>query len=211
MAEDTIEPTTGGTAAAKTRNKPVAPAKVGATAAAPEVQPDQDVGTMPPMDDAAGGAGSTAKAGNVLKEGATKLAKEATGKARDYIAEGKNRAGDALDEVSRLMGDAASTVDERLGPQYGQYARSAADGISGFAENLKGKEIDDLLADAQQLVRKSPAVAIGVAAALGFVIARLVKAGLEPAAPASGNDKADPSGATPGSGPAASAPPAVDL
>lgn len=209
MAEDTIKPTAGGTAATKT--KPVAPAKVGATAAAPEVQPDQDIGATPHGDDAAGGTGSTAKAGNVLKEGATKLAKEATGKAKDYIAEGKNRAGDALDEVSRLMGDAANTVDERLGPQYGQYARSAADGISGFAENLKGKEIDDLLADAQQLVRKSPAVAIGVAAALGFVLARLVKAGLEPAASEGGQEMGDPSGATSGSGPAGSPPSTVDL
>ena len=179
MAEDTIEPSVTTT----TKPKPTGPAKAAATSAGPEASPTADavlaIDTMPPMDDAAG-----PNAARALKDGAAKLAKEATGKARDYIEEGKNRAGGALDEVSRLMGDAATTVDERLGPQYGQYARSAAEGIAGFSESLKGKEIEDLLADAQQLVRKSPAVAIGVAAALGFVVARLVKAGLEPASPA---------------------------
>ncbi len=126
-------------------------------------------------------AGSTGTATQAIKDGAGKLAKQATDKARDYVAEGKTRAGGALDEVSRLMGDAATTVDEKLGPQYGQYARTAAEGIAGFSESLKGKEIEDLMADAQNFVRKSPAVAIGVAAALGFVLARLVKAGFDTA------------------------------
>lgn len=124
-------------------------------------------------------------AAQTIKDGAGKLARQATDKARDYVAEGKNRAGGALDEVSRLMEDAATTVDEKIGPQYGQYARTAAEGIAGFSESLKGKEIEDLMADATAFVRKSPAVAIGIAAALGFVVARLVKAGLDAADEAS--------------------------
>lgn len=132
-------------------------------------------------DVAADAAAKATSAAQTLKDSAAKLAREAGDKARDYVAEGKNRAGSALDEVSRLMGDAAATVDDKLGPQYGRYARSAADGIASFSDGLKGKEIEDLLADAQGFVRKSPAVAIGIAAALGFVVARLVKAGLDAA------------------------------
>lgn len=120
-------------------------------------------------DDSAQGAG--------FKDQAQKFARQAADKARDLGAEGKERAADALGEVSRMMGNAADTVDEKLGAQYGKYARSAAEGLGSFSENLKAKEIDDLLADAQNFVRKSPAVAIGVAAALGFVIARLVRSG----------------------------------
>lgn len=119
------------------------------------------------------------EAGTSFKGGATNFAKQAADKARDLAADGKARAGDALDEVSRLMGNAADTVDEKLGANYGQYARSAADSIASFSEGLKAKEIDDLVADVQGFVRKSPAVAIGIAAALGFVVARLVKAGME--------------------------------
>ncbi|MBA3880567.1 MAG: hypothetical protein C0500_12725 [Sphingobium sp.] len=119
------------------------------------------------------------EAGASFKDGAANFAKQAAEKARDLAADGKARAGDALDEVSRLMGNAADTVDEKLGANYGQYARSAADSIASFSEGLKAKEIDDLVADVQGFVRKSPAVAIGIAAALGFVVARLVKAGLD--------------------------------
>lgn len=120
-------------------------------------------------------------ASQTIKDGAAKLARQATDKARDYVAEGKTRAGGALDEVSRLMVDAADTVDAKIGPEYGQYARTAAEGIAGFSESLKAKEMEDLLADATAFVKKSPVVAIGVAAALGFVVARLVKAGLDAA------------------------------
>ena len=81
-----------------------------------------------------------------------------------------------------MLTDAAGQVDEKLGQQYGQYARSAADQVQGFAETVKGKDVEDLLEDARRFVRASPAAAIGVAAALGFAVARLVQAGVEPAA-----------------------------
>ncbi|CAN5508333.1 hypothetical protein BH09PSE4_BH09PSE4_07700 [soil metagenome] len=120
-------------------------------------------------------------AGSAIRDGASKLTQQATEKARSYAEEGKNITADGLDEFSKLMGDAASSVDERLGPQYGKYARSAADAISNFSTSIKSKEIDTLIADARDLVKKSPAVAIGTAAAVGFAIARLIKAGLDAA------------------------------
>ena len=116
-----------------------------------------------------------------LKDSAGKFAREAGDKARNYVADGKNKAGSALDDVAKMIEDAAATVDEKIGPQYGTYARSAAQGIANLSEGLKGKDVEDLIADAQGFVRKSPAVAIGIAAALGFVVARLVKAGLDTA------------------------------
>lgn len=124
-------------------------------------------------------AGSTTGAKQTLKDEASKLSAKATEKARGLADEGKARATGALDEFSKLMEDAAGTVDEKLGEQYGQYARSAAQAISGFSDNLRGKEVDDLIADASDFVRKSPAIAIGTAAALGFVLARIVKAGAD--------------------------------
>lgn len=127
-----------------------------------------------------------------LKQQASDFAKQAADKARTAAADGKARAGDALHTASRLMDDAAKAVDEKLGSQYGQYAHSAAEKIAGLGDTLQTKEIDELIEDAQNFVRKSPAVAIGIAAALGFVVARLVKAGLDHndgdgAAPADGD------------------------
>ena len=90
-----------------------------------------------------------------------------------------------LDEFAKLIDDAANRVDEKLGEQYGGYARSAADAVAGFASQLRGKDVDQLFDDARDFVKKSPAVAIGTAAALGFVLARLVKAGLSDETPPS--------------------------
>ncbi len=114
-----------------------------------------------------------------LKDEAGKLTASGLDKAKAYAVDGKDRAGGALDEFAKLMTDAASTVDDRLGAQYGDYARSAANSLTGFADTLRNKDIDELLGDARELVKKSPAVAIGTAAAIGFVLARLVKSGLD--------------------------------
>ena len=102
---------------------------------------------------------------------------QATDKARDYAGQGVGKATDALDEAARFLEDTARTIEEKLGPQYGRYGFSAAESVSGFAEQLRGKEVDELVDDVRNLVRKSPAVAIGAAVGLGFVLARLAKAG----------------------------------
>ncbi|WEK00722.1 MAG: hypothetical protein P0Y59_03230 [Candidatus Sphingomonas phytovorans] len=116
-----------------------------------------------------------------LKDSASKLGKEAGDKARAYAEDGKARAGGVLDELAKMMTDAAGTVDEKVGPQYGQYARSAADAVSGFSDSIKQKNLDDLIEDARGFVKKSPAIAIGTAAAIGFVLVRLIKSGIDAA------------------------------
>lgn len=131
---------------------------------------------------------------------------QASDKARDYAGQGVTRATDALDEAARFLEDTARSVEEKLGPQYGRYGFSAAESLSGFAEQLRGKDVDELVEDVRGFVRKSPAVAIGAAVGLGFVLARLAKAGAGfeandnrggGTATASG-DTAGPSPATPG-------------
>lgn len=114
-----------------------------------------------------------------LKDNVVKFANDAGEKAKVFAEDGKSRAGGALDELSKMLHDAAGTVDEKVGEQYGHYARSAADAVANFSESLKAKQVDDLIDDARDFVKKSPAVAIGTAAAIGFVLARLVKAGLD--------------------------------
>lgn len=132
---------------------------------------------------AGGGSGTGEKTGTVqlLKSEAGKLGEEATSKARSLVGDGKDRATAKLGEFSQLLNDAADTVDEKLGEQYGKYARDAATRVTGFADSLADKDIDDLLDDARGFVRASPAVAIGTAAAVGFVLARLLHAGVDAA------------------------------
>ncbi|WP_242140062.1 MULTISPECIES: hypothetical protein [unclassified Sphingomonas] len=120
----------------------------------------------------------TSGAAQLFKDGTDKLGKEVVDRAKSYAEDGKARAGTALDEIVQMINDAAGTVDDKLGSQYGQYARTAADKVQGFSEGLKAKQLDDLIEDARGFVQKSPAVAIGTAAALGFVLVRLIQSGL---------------------------------
>lgn len=124
-------------------------------------------------------AGIVAGAKQALRDNVAKGREQATDKARVYAEDGKAKATDALGQLSQMLNDAASQVDEKLGAQYGQYARAAADRVQGFSSVIDEKSVDDLIADARELVRKSPAVAVGVAAGVGFVVARLLTAGID--------------------------------
>lgn len=131
-------------------------------------------------DDTGGTAGTRKrdKAVAQIKEKSATLRDQATGKAREYAVDGKTRAADALGEFSTAVSESARTIDERLGAEYGDYARRAADAVSGFADTLRTKDVDELMEDARAIVRKSPVVAIGTAAAVGFALVRLLKSGM---------------------------------
>ncbi|MDB5686383.1 MAG: hypothetical protein JWR77_972 [Rhizorhabdus sp.] len=115
---------------------------------------------------------------------------QAGAKAREYAGLGKDKTVEALDNVATLVSDAAKAVDEKLGDQYGGYIRQAADAVTGFADTLRAKDADDLVNGARDAVRSSPAIAIAAAAAVGFLVARVVKSGF--AEKAANDDTAAP-------------------
>jgi hypothetical protein len=134
----------------------------------------------------ASGGGGTGGVTEQLRSQAYQLRDQGVGRVREFAVGGKTRASDALEELSRVFADTAETIDERMGRDYGEYARKASDAVSSFAETLRSKEVDDLYDDVTNAVRKSPGIAIGVAAVVGFALARVVKAGLSEGS-ASGN------------------------
>ena len=137
-----------------------------------------------------GGADSGAPVGEQIKGQIYNLRDQAGGKVREFADTGKTRATDMLEELSRVVADTADSIDERLGNNYGEYARKAADGVSGFADSLRGKEVDELYDNVRSAVRKSPGLAIGIAAVVGFTLVRLVKAGMPEENEGTGGGKA---------------------
>ena len=133
------------------------------------------------FDDTGGTSAGSSTAGikEQLKEGASGLQAQAGEKIRTFAETGKERATSALDDLTQLVNDAAGEIDERLGSEYGEYARRAADAVSNFADSIRGKDVDELYEDGKALVRKSPGVALGIAAVVGFTLVRVVKTGLE--------------------------------
>ena len=119
------------------------------------------------------------KAVESLRTGSEKLSGQAADKARGLVGQGLERSSEALANVSKLVGDTATQLDERLGQQYGDFARKAATTIEDTANRLASKDADELIDDTRTFVRNSPGVALAGAAVLGFALVRLVKSGLD--------------------------------
>jgi ElaB/YqjD/DUF883 family membrane-anchored ribosome-binding protein len=125
------------------------------------------------------GASGTDRLVSQVKDQVTNLRGQAAERARGFADDGKGRVTGLLEDVSEVINDAARSVDERLGADYGDYAHRAADAVAGFAGRIRGKSVDDIIDDTKDFVRKSPVVAIGIAAVAGFALIRVVKAGLD--------------------------------
>ena len=124
-----------------------------------------------------------------VRSSGEKLSGQAAEKARGLVGQGLERGAEALANVGKLVGDTADGLDERLGAEYGDYARKAAGAIEDAANSLASKDADELIDDTRNFVRKSPGVALAGAAIVGFAIARLIKSGLTPSDDDSGNSK----------------------
>lgn len=152
-------------------------------AAKPKAAPKKATATTKPAVDAkavAKAAPLKGKAEDIktkVKSDMSDFKAKATDSAKAAAEKGKDRATEAVGSIGKLIRDSAATIDDNVGKQYGDYARSAADMVEGFAGKMDAKDVDALAEDAREFVRKSPAVAIGAAAAIGFVLARLVRSG----------------------------------
>jgi ElaB/YqjD/DUF883 family membrane-anchored ribosome-binding protein len=145
----------------------------GAIAAEPLTSIEDDDGTVT-IEGTGRGETLTAK----LRSGREQLAGQAGDKARGLVTQGLERTSEALANVSKMVGDTADGIEERLGPEYGDYARRAAGAIENVANSIASKDPDELIEDTRNFVRNSPGIALAGAAVVGFVVARLVKSGL---------------------------------
>lgn len=113
------------------------------------------------------------------KDGLTDEAKVRTGEYREkafgLADDGKARASSALVGLSQLITDNASTLDEKVGVKYGDYARGAAQSVQDVASRLDERTVDELGEDVKEFVRTSPAMALGLAAAAGYLLGRVFK------------------------------------
>lgn len=100
---------------------------------------------------------------------------QAKDRAAELAVEGKVKTTDALKGLSGIISENAGLIDEKLGLKYGDYARGAAKSIDGAASRLEAKDLAELGDDAREFVRRSPGLAIGIAAVAGFALARLFK------------------------------------
>ena len=125
-----------------------------------------------------GSSGSQGGLADRFRDGREQLASQAGERARGLVTQGLERTAEALANVSKMVGDTAPGIEERLGTEYGDYARRAAGAIENVANTIADKDPDELIEDTRNFVRNSPGIALAGAAVVGFVVARLVKSGL---------------------------------
>lgn len=105
------------------------------------------------------------------------LAAQAKDRATELAKEGKSKTSDAISSLGKIVSDNVGTIDEKLGTRYGDYARTAARSMQETAAKIEAKELNELGDDAKEFVRKSPGLAVGLAAVAGFFLARLFRGG----------------------------------
>lgn len=120
----------------------------------------------------------TATGGDWVNEAKSKTG-QAKDAALDLANEGKTRASGAIASLGKLVEDNAALVDEKVGVKYGDYARKAAASMQSAATTLDEKDLGQLGEDAKEFVRKSPGLAIGIAAVAGFMVARMFKGSID--------------------------------
>ena len=113
-----------------------------------------------------------------IRRGTENISNQAGEKARGLVGQGLERSAEALGNVAKLVGDTAPGIEERLGPDYGDFARRTATAIESAANAIADKDPDELIEDTRDFVRNSPGIALAGAAVVGFVLARLFKTGL---------------------------------
>ena len=130
----------------------------------------------------------------LISSAGTKLRDEGKTRARGLVGQGLERGSTTLSNISGVVDDTVQQIEERLGPQYGDYARKASQALNRYATTLQNKDPDELVEDARELVRKSPGVALAGAAIVGFGLVRLLKAGLEESQNGNGDRNGDRAG-----------------
>ncbi|MBA2301554.1 MAG: hypothetical protein H0W08_02855 [Acidobacteria bacterium] len=87
----------------------------------------------------------------------------------------KDKATDGLGTVAEAVRQTTQTLRDGQHDTVARYVEQAADQIERFSQQLKNKDVGQLMNDAQQLARRQPALFIGGAFAIGLLGARFLK------------------------------------
>ena len=130
-------------------------------------------------DDASSAASEAQSTFQQAKQQAMGAAQEAGSRAQAAIESQKSSAADSVHVVADALRRASHDLDDQNQRMMGQAAAWAAEGLERFSQSLRERELRTLLDQAEDVARRQPALFVGGAVALGFVVSRFLKSSAE--------------------------------
>ena len=86
-----------------------------------------------------------------------------------------------LEKASDFLGGMASAAHDlgnrQQGSKVGDYAHKAGERLDQYASRLRDADLESITGDVRNFVRRNPALAIGGAVVVGFLLARMFRSG----------------------------------
>ena len=98
---------------------------------------------------------------------------------RERIERGKQAAADQVEQLADAIDQAGTRLSEGQ-PTIGSYATRMADGLDQLAQRLRSSSLEDLARDTRQAAIRNPGAYLLGSAAVGLLLARFLKASIEP-------------------------------
>jgi hypothetical protein len=105
-----------------------------------------------------------------------RLVDKARSSVRSAFEHQQNRTADSIGSVAQALHRAADELNQQNQGVVARYTDTAADRIERFADSLRHRDVDDLVADVEGFARRQPELFIGGAVALGFLFSRFLRA-----------------------------------
>jgi hypothetical protein len=125
-----------------------------------------------------------------MGDAALDMAKQAKDKAEAVASRQKSAGADYIDSIAQAASRAANEFESEL-PQAARYIRQASEQIQGVANNVRERDMRELVGEVQEFARRQPTLFFGGALILGFAALRFLKS----SAPGGGSDSESPSNA----------------
>ena len=125
---------------------------------------------------AGGASGSTSQPGEEVKAKAREATEQVKNQGKAQLDSYRSSAADELEKVAQGARAAAAELENQDRSGLSHYVSDVAQGMVDFADNLRGKSVDELVGEVNRMARNNPALFIAGSIALGFGLTRFARA-----------------------------------
>lgn len=120
-------------------------------------------------------SGAMREAADEVRHHAADIAGRAKEQGKTILAQQKEAAAGQVDSVASAFRSTARQLEDENRADVGRYVGFAAERLESIGRQLRDKDVDSLIGDAQDLARRSPVAFFGGSVIAGFLLARFIK------------------------------------